>query len=367
MKKFSVIFALMTLVFQFIFFIPKAGAVDSVLGPHCTLTDDSRAYVISPDNFFTQSFKPTFDRITKFTIRLSGHESLQVGLTKNVSSNSNDLWSGSLTTSGDYPATYTLTFNPVTVTPGTTYYLFAAYGGPSVSWTQPGEECYTDGRAYVNGAPTYYDDFVFGIYGYNSADANQTEQSTDTTGNSTGTTGSAPTVNTAFRAPTSVKAEFIAATPAAKISWTKSATTDITGYRIYRSESKTTGFTKVGEVTKTIAEYSDTTISPSKTYYYYVRSYKANEESASSETVTLVTPAFAASAVTPPALKNDVVQVYTIDTKVDPKIYYLGIIAGVIFLFLLAYQIYLRRKGINGFRSFRLTSKPKLDNPVNQI
>ena len=49
------------------------------------------------------------------------------------------------------------------------------------------------------------------------------------------------------------------------------------GYQIYRSTSKDSGYKKVGQVKgKNTKKYEDKTLEAGKTYYYQVRAYKSN-------------------------------------------------------------------------------------------
>ncbi len=62
------------------------------------------------------------------------------------------------------------------------------------------------------------------------------------------------------------------------VSWTASTSTDVTGYKIYRSTSSTGTYTQVG--TSSTTAYTDSGLSSSTTYYYKVSAYDAaNNES----------------------------------------------------------------------------------------
>ena len=60
-----------------------------------------------------------------------------------------------------------------------------------------------------------------------------------------------------------------------EVNLTFSATSGASGYQVYRSTSKTTGFKKIGNTTET--NYKDTTGEVNKTYYYKVRSYLSKD------------------------------------------------------------------------------------------
>ena len=75
------------------------------------------------------------------------------------------------------------------------------------------------------------------------------------------------------------------------MTWTKSTTTDIDGYKIFRSEEKTKNFKEVGKTAKDIVEFlNDKEVTAGKTYYYIVRAYKASSESANSNTAEVKIP-----------------------------------------------------------------------------
>lgn len=68
--------------------------------------------------------------------------------------------------------------------------------------------------------------------------------------------------------------------------WTQSASADVGGYNIYRSDDGGTIYTKIGEVDSNYSTYSDATVAncPNPNYYYYVTTWDcaANESSPSS-------------------------------------------------------------------------------------
>lgn len=105
-------------------------------------------------------------------------------------------------------------------------------------------------------------------------------------------TGSAPSVKTSssIKPPTDLLAVNAAdeAGEAIKLSWKTSESTNIDGYKIFRSEQELDGFTDIALAEKGITEFIDKTVESGKTYYYFLRSYKTDTESESSNTVSAV-------------------------------------------------------------------------------
>lgn len=86
-----------------------------------------------------------------------------------------------------------------------------------------------------------------------------------------------------------MKAEY--ANSAVNLTWAASTTTDIDGYKVFRSEKETTGFTEIGKTVKSTLKYADSKeLVTEKTYYYMVRAYKGTAESVSTSTVSILIP-----------------------------------------------------------------------------
>ena len=129
-------------------------------------------------------------------------------------------------------------------------------------------------------------DYNFKTWGYTpDSGVPATDQASTTTG-TTATSGNTPSANvsSAIDKPTNLKAEYSTTTGkvGANLTWTASKTTDITGYVIFRSETKGKGHTKVGTVDKKTLTYLDPIVAAGKTYYYIVRTTKGDAQSASS-------------------------------------------------------------------------------------
>jgi hypothetical protein len=73
---------------------------------------------------------------------------------------------------------------------------------------------------------------------------------------------------------------------ALKISWKKSDSSGLSGYRIFRSEEENGKYTRAGSVKSSEVEYTDSGLETGKTYYYVVRSYNSKGESKDSNKVS---------------------------------------------------------------------------------
>lgn len=171
----------------------------------------------------------------------------------------------------------------------------------NVKWTYNNTNPYSGGMAW-SGLSTYNElnDFNFRTYGHDdpivveekgtpSPESSNSSSPAVITSKSTGDTPLVKT-NANIKPPSALSAELDQDKKSINLKWTKSDTSDITGYRIFRSELKTTNFVKIGQTGKSITEYVDISALSSKTYYYYVRAIKDNDESASSNTVEISLP-----------------------------------------------------------------------------
>lgn len=74
---------------------------------------------------------------------------------------------------------------------------------------------------------------------------------------------------------TSITAVKATGSTSVRLEW--KAVDGASGYQIYRSTSKDSGYKKVGQVKgKNTKKYEDKTLEAGKTYYYQVRAYKSN-------------------------------------------------------------------------------------------
>lgn len=197
----------------------------------------------------------------------------------------------------------------VTVIPDARYTMYATASSPYAYWLAKMSDVYPRGTSIIDSVADPSIDFVFATFGYNveppaqpapipevdvaptpsggdAATVDSSGNSTDQSSTSTATT--TPTTSTSILAPTA-----LTATPATdgtarsiELKWTASKTSDITGYRIYRSVSETSGFTELGTVTKEVLTYKDEKAVASQAYFYAVRAYKDKTESKNSNIAT---------------------------------------------------------------------------------
>jgi hypothetical protein len=191
----------------------------------------------------------------------------------------------------------------INVTPGQKYsiYLNASEYGPQ--WSYKASNTYANGRAYWDSNPDDNKDFGFKTFGISTGG---TTPGT-TPDSSTGTTGSAPSTNisSSIKTPTNVKAENspTSTTAQIKVSWTKSATTDITGYKVFRKEEGK-DYSQIGLVDKTKTEFLDSTVKDVTKYTYMVRAYKENLESENSNEATVTASKVSKKVYSAPILSN---------------------------------------------------------------
>lgn len=115
---------------------------------------------------------------------------------------------------------------------------------------------------------------------------------TTTTGNSKIAQGAAPSnnISSAIAKPTGLTATYNATAKAVVLTWKASTTSTIGGYNVYRSETASKDYKKIGDTGKTTVTLSDANITASATYYYMVRAYKDIAESANSNEAFSLVP-----------------------------------------------------------------------------
>jgi len=211
---------------------------------------------------------------------------------------------------------------------------------------------YADVSGYGSGYAIWQDnnyynwDFNFKTWGYNPAapSGNTNTNSGNTNTNSqtgiTSGTGQAPAATTSayIKVPSELKAEDVPADKGGtiKLTWKASSTTTIDGYKIFRSENEKTGFKNITKATKTTLTYTDNNAETGKTFYYFVRAYKGNEESASSNTANIASVDNSAGQA---ETKSGLAGLSDIDTNI-PLLTWYNILGGILVLAGLSYLIY---------------------------
>lgn len=232
-----------------------------------------------------------------------------------------------------------------------------------VKWVRSGD-VYAGGWHYYGAGPSDYDlssDLVFQAWGYDNPVVTDQQTSTPTkeqTASQTATTAASgattaevsPTasetpvasVATSIAKPTELKAVY---NKTVDLSWKGSATSDVDGYKIFRSETKGKNYNKVGQVAKTQTAFSDKTVLAGKTYYYIVRAYKGSDQSDSSNEASVeITAENIANAV--PAIEPLTELSLAQNTKIPNINIYLWILglSALVMIALLIFMIRRRKK-----------------------
>jgi len=259
-------------------------------------------------------------------------------------------------------------FDDVTVTKDGWYGIFVtADAGPQWKYNN-GPSTYDRGYAIYDSDDYVDADFNFKTWGTTpvemvaeqdiSEQQNSTPDEISTPAGQTTGTGAAPATTTSASIKVASGLTALYSNNAANLHWTASTSTDIDGYKIFRSEAEKTGFTEIGKTVKTTVEYIDNKdLVVGKTYYYFVRVYKGTAESASTSTVSLLIPEATATANTN---TNSTLPISTsiiddTDYRTLQINWILGGVVGILVVLLVAYEREQKRKG--GFpraKHFRL-------------
>lgn len=327
MKK--VIFVVLSTLLFNTLAIQNAFAISGNIDASCINVDQSGYKEVGLDAPDEQTFVPTYDRFTGVNIIVGGHTWGTVGIVFRLyNSIGTEVGSGTImpTINGGPVIRSWEPESPITVRKGVTYRLRVE--NPSTAdfvWYATGDNsCYASGNARQKNINQNFD-FGFTTYGYDAPapvtpaptstpaeqstpEVVQTQQTVDNNtetsssteqegsslsnsalneGSSTGT-GDAPVANTSssIGAPTNLELSQInvSSKPVLYSKWTASNTSDIDGYKVFRSDKEKTGYKNIAKVDKKILEYKDAEVVVGKTYYYQIRAYKGSSESKSSNT-----------------------------------------------------------------------------------
>jgi len=277
---------------------PKKSRAASTKDQSCANVNETFYMVIGNNPPEQQSFVPTQNRLTDIVLKLGGFN-FNGDATVAILSGESEIAVKTITFATSTPTYRTFTFaTPVTLTPGATYKIWIDHNrsaSPLYWYYNSDPNCYPNGSAFWKGEARSAD-FDFATYGYSVSEPSgppSGDQTGDqeTTGGTTGTDETLGTTTASIAKPTNLTAAYSESDHGVKLSWKASTTTDIDGYKIFRSENKDKGFTKAGEVKKDKVEYLDQDIAAAKTYYYQVRAYKGSEQSYSSNTASATIPA----------------------------------------------------------------------------
>jgi len=234
-------------------------------------------------NVMEQTFKPSLNRLTKVGVYLVRTGSI---ILRVIAPDNSTLTSTTLSGPGTSEWVYH-TFAAKEVSKGQTYRIVLSAGsGVEAEWHYGADSCYALGTGYKNGTALNRD-FGFATYGYNeeekkSGESNQNGGAGQTATDTKTNYGVAPSENIDFniKPPTEVKAENSPheGKAAIKISWQKSVTKDIDGYKVFRKEGEK-DFSQIVQTTAEISEFTDERVVEGTDYTYMVRAYRGDKES----------------------------------------------------------------------------------------
>lgn len=305
-----------------ILFLPNSTKANYSVDTQCGFQDDTMYENVNFGGGYYQTFYPKESRITSIVLKLAAFQTDSTAALKFTDANGNELASKSLTVTGAAPVDptdYSFDgFSEITVTPGQMYKIILLRSDGNTLYWYKTNTCGIQGNVYADFNSRTGVDYVFTTYGYTPA------------------TPDNPDENSSIAAPTQVKAEYQANVNKIKISWTKTVTSDITGYHVFRSEVKDSGFTRISQTDRSTTEYLDTVFEPEKTYYYYVKAYKDLTDGAQSNVAEVTVPKTA---------KKVVIPVATTPTKHSPNWWLYGLIIFDLLLiaFFILYELKLKK------------------------
>jgi len=297
-----------------------------VVAARCTAVGDDTYELVGQNDPDEETFDPTHNRLTSVSFIWGGNLAGDKGITVSIRTPEGEVLASTvimptITEKGTRSWEFD---SPITVTPYDTYYIRVENpSGAQLYWyTSVDSSCYTRGHARQNNID-YPFDFGFTLYGYTASTPTPTPAPTATPAPSGGETaaptqtavtqngatatstpisntvlnpgseagtGEAPATSTSstIKEPTKLTMGQITVSekPVLKLNWLASKTTDIDGYKIFRSDKENTGFKNIAKTDKKTLEFKDGEIEVGKTYYYQVRTYKTTSESKSSNTVS---------------------------------------------------------------------------------
>lgn len=280
---------------------PTARAASVVDQSNTTGTGSLR---IATGARMAQTFRPAYSNLDKVEIEISGAVAGST-LDVHLSELQGEGWSTltTLTGQGVSNGWNTFDFTDQSLTVGARYAIFVYDYTDSPKNTSMWK--YATGNPYDRGyavwQTTDQEDWDFNFKTYTTVSdpeegltpAGDSDSSANEGIAGDNSTAPASKTVTSIEAPTKLVGEYDSGVV---LTWTKSATASIDGYRIYRSPQKTTGFVRVDSVDKNTTTYTDTTTTEGTTYYYYVRAYSGASESASSNTISIKAESGAVSA-----------------------------------------------------------------------
>ncbi len=315
----------------------------------CLLTNEAKTFSAADTseapNSGGQSFRPTTNRITKITAYMEYSAINKVRLlfytNDQFISSSPDIAVTNETgyTPGQiYPISYNLN---ATVNPGQEYgvVLFVVEGTAKWKYIENNGSCDPTGNSRVNLLNGETTDMTYMVQGYNYV-----APIVSTTAAPAATSVPKTTVSVNIKAPTEPKAVYDVTAKTANVSWKASATADIEGYIVSRSEDNKT-FADLGTVKKDVLTYQDKNIVQEKTYYYQIKAYKGAKSSVASATTSVSIPKPGEEAATTNTDEPAKIEVKSVSFwNLENSLLMSGGILVVLLAITLGVLIYLRKK-----------------------
>ena len=212
-----------------------------------------------------QVFAPTMNKLTKVRLLFGGVNTPTIVLTvKDMSGNPLGQTS-SVVSAGWVDFTFA---SVISLTPSLSYQIhLTREATANVSWNFCQPAAYGGGYAVTGGVIIPDKDYNFQTYGYNQGSLSPSASS-----------------SVIISPPGNLKAEDVANDTGGKVklTWDKSTTSGIDGYRIYRRNDEEKDFTKVADVGAKFTDLEDTNLNNGTLYIYVVRAYKGTNESVDS-------------------------------------------------------------------------------------
>lgn len=273
-----------------------------------------------------QTFTPSMNRLSKVAIRVDGGGG-GVPITLKIYHGGAELINAGTQNSPFGNAILTYDFADIEVTPGDgTYRIWPQTGGGLVDWIISAPNCNLGGTLYRDGADQNAD-AVFYTYGYNYSAPAADPTASAANQSSSDSPSSTANVSTTIKAPSQLKAEAVSSQ--AVLTWKASSSTDIDGYKVYRSSEEKKNFKEITKVDKKTLTYTDP--AAAGLYYYYVRAYKGTSVSSASNTASVTLEAVSASA-TPTATPDASVGVTAVEGFWSTTNPWMWIILAIVFL-----------------------------------
>ncbi|PIU24377.1 hypothetical protein COT12_01370 [Candidatus Berkelbacteria bacterium CG08_land_8_20_14_0_20_39_8] len=300
MKKLLVLCSLFLISLACLLTPPQKAAATSSVDQYCSNTNlETYESIHRNGTDYRQAFTPTQNRINNIAVKVGGNGISGTAIlrvyTAPTGTDNPVLRSDRNFSNLNSPVSwYFNDFGNVELTPDTTYYLSLMSSVDYLYWyTAAAESCTSAGTAYLNGSQQGYK-FDYATFGYSETTApSQESASTSTSTTSTEILG---TTSSSIARPTNLTAKYSNNDKGVALNWAASTTSDIDGYKIFRSKTYSGAASKIATTGKGKTAYVDQDIIAGETYYYQIRAYKGNSQSISSNIENVTVPADTAPA-----------------------------------------------------------------------